>query len=508
MDVAIRIANWLLAWDLFRAAGWQPDGAFEEVFARSVTEHGTHLAGNLEWSSELRGNHYLADVIGLLFASAYLPPSARVDAWLLFATRETINEIVLQFHDDGGNFEGSTCYHRLSAEMATYAVALLLALPASRLEGLFEPSPATLAETRAFPGSPLAGLPVFEVGAGRRSPVPPALLERLGRARSFTTDLTKPSGRVPQFGDDDSGRFYRLAPVIERLPSSHALRRYRNLDGAVDPGSTEPFLLEDHLDHRHLVDAIDGLLGRGEASDLDLDGSIVRALARPEPGWADLGVSRADRVRIGNDQVLADFEARLADLTSAQRHEHAIDLGISIDDAVTVAYPVFGAYALRTDRVLVAVRCGPRGQRGFGGHDHNDQLTVELSVDGEDWIRDPGSYLYTPIPEIRAAYRSIRAHFCPQLAGAEPASLDDGPFILGRGGSATCVYWGERGFAGESRTADGRVALCRVEPRGRSLRIVHGAENATLVDPAGSPGHWRAALPGIAYSPGYGIVER
>ena len=120
MDVAIRAANLLLAWDIFRAAGVSFDIEFMREFSRSAFEHGSHIATNLEWSSHLRSNHYLADVVGLLFVAAYLPASTLTDAWLLFATRELLAEVQNQFLADGGNFEGSTCYHRLSAEMATW----------------------------------------------------------------------------------------------------------------------------------------------------------------------------------------------------------------------------------------------------------------------------------------------------------------------------------------------------------------------------------------------------
>ena len=93
MDVAIRAANLLLAWDIFRAADVSFDSEFMRVFSRSAFEHGSHIATNLEWSSHLRSNHYLADVVGLLFVAAYLPTSTRTDAWLLFATRELLAEV-------------------------------------------------------------------------------------------------------------------------------------------------------------------------------------------------------------------------------------------------------------------------------------------------------------------------------------------------------------------------------------------------------------------------------
>jgi hypothetical protein len=88
MDVAIRLANWLSAFDLFRAAGAESDPAFENVFGRSVYEHALHVSANLEWTAELRSNHYLADLAGLAFAAGHLAPSEDADRWLAFVLQE------------------------------------------------------------------------------------------------------------------------------------------------------------------------------------------------------------------------------------------------------------------------------------------------------------------------------------------------------------------------------------------------------------------------------------
>jgi hypothetical protein len=47
MDIGIRVANWLMAYDLFVAAGAEFDNAFVAALRRSVQEHGAHIAGNL-----------------------------------------------------------------------------------------------------------------------------------------------------------------------------------------------------------------------------------------------------------------------------------------------------------------------------------------------------------------------------------------------------------------------------------------------------------------------------
>jgi hypothetical protein len=77
-------------------------------------------------------------------------------------------------------------------------------------------------------------------------------------------------------------------------------------------------------------------------------------------------------------------------------------------------YPDFGLYIYKSDSLYLAARCGGGvGQNGNGGHAHNDQLSVELTIDGADIMRDPGSYLYTPLPDRRNEFRSTAAHFTP-----------------------------------------------------------------------------------------------
>ncbi|MBT5677642.1 MAG: heparinase, partial [Rhodospirillaceae bacterium] len=73
MDVAIRAANLLVAHDLFRAYGHAFDPEFENIFWPSLRAHGRHIVANFERHGETRNNHYLANIVGLLFISAYLP---------------------------------------------------------------------------------------------------------------------------------------------------------------------------------------------------------------------------------------------------------------------------------------------------------------------------------------------------------------------------------------------------------------------------------------------------
>jgi hypothetical protein len=506
MDVGIRVANWVLALELLRGSGAALDAAAEGVIRRSVQEHAAHLVRHLEWLPELRGNHYLADVVGLLFAAAWLPRARTSDAWLALAVQELAREVHDQFLPDGGNFEASTIYHRLSTEMALYGAALVAGLAGAAQAALR--SDAHRLRVRGPKLRPLAWHAAPDGGAP--TPFSPAALERLERAVEFTAALAKPDGRMPQVGDNDSGRFFKLRVPYAPLTAASARARYANLDGR-EPGAGETFWDEDVLNHRHLLDAAAGLFDREDwAAGAGVESSIVRALAggRRLPSWrAGVGAAQpAERVRLGNvAAATAAMDRMSAEPGSRRRLVVPVPGAGLLDGLGTVAFPEFGLYLFRSARLYLLVRCGPVGQHGLGGHAHDDQLSVQLAVDGRDWIADPGTYLYTPLPARRDAYRSAAAHFAPRTDLGDAYRLDLGPFQLGGDASAHCEAFGPEGFVGVLVRPGGTVRAV-VRPRADAVVIEWLAAGCRLVGPESDDWRaWRSVLP---YSPGYGKLLR
>ena len=407
MDVAIRSANLVLAFGLFRRHGCDFDDAFRAEFAATVKAHGRHIAGNLEWRRG--GNHYLANIAGLLFTATALAQTPETDCWLAFCVRGLISEVERQFGDDGANYEASTNYHRLSAEMAAYATALVLGLLEDKKKALSEYDKQSWRLRPPLPPAPVEMHPL--AGAGS-SPFPPSHFRRLERMADFTMHATKPNGRVVQIGDSDDGRFFR--PEIT-----------------------------DSLDHRGLVAALGGLVERRDFREFAgprLDGALASGLAGgrgAESGLKDGDAPPAEARRI---------EGGLTGVPAPSREiavllpDPAVTAGLK-----TAAYPDFGLYMWRGERFFLSVRCGPVRR---GAHAHNDQLAVELNIDGEDWVCDPGSYVYTASPELRNAYRSVRAHGAPRLGKGEPASLERGLFRLRWEAPGRCLSFDVRGFLG------------------------------------------------------------
>jgi hypothetical protein len=327
----------------------------------------------------------------------------------------------------------------------------------------------------------------------------------------FTMHITKPDGHVPQIGDNDSGRFLKLFPVLHRTSVAEARRRYASLKGYAELPDEAEYWEEDHLDHRHLIAAAAGLLERphfSEFAGFTAELELVRKFAGGVAASSSEGrVSPAAGVRVGGPTILADIENRLSNLSERcfRRMQIALPGSQTWDQLQLRAYPDFGLYLAQSSQIYLAIRCGPVGQNGVGGHAHNDQLHLELMVDGKQWITDPGTHVYTPLPEERNAYRSTGAHFTPRLTGPEPARLDLGLFRLGGESIARCVYWGPEGFAGVLHSKNRRAA-CIVRWQEGGLVVVHGAEGCELDGPVGERVDWRALLPTVSLSPGYGII--
>ncbi len=432
MDVAIRAANMLVAYDLALSYGASFDDAFALVFRKSIREHAVHIVENLEWSETLRANHYLANIAGLAFCAAYLPSNGETDSWLEFAAGELENSVREQFHGDGSNFEASTCYHRLSAEMVVYALAILQ-------------------------------------GASHRLPpswnFPSFLVERIAGMRQFTKGITKPNGNAWQVGDNDSGRFLKLAPAYV----------------GDNDGPRENF-----LDHSHLESAVGALFG--ERSSSHFDAVIVRSLVRTP------FVARAPLRGAISPAASATHSANPTD-------QRVVTIAVSGSSgaAAAEAFPDFGLFVYRNGDQFVGIRCGPVGQNGIGGHAHNDQLSVEVHDGGRDLIADPGTYLYTPLPERRNEYRSGAAHFAPRAAGEEQADLTAGLFQLASPWTARCVQFLPDRFVGEIFSGKRIIR--------RTVSLLQG--KVTITDEA-----WGCMLeasngaPGPRFSPGYGMISR
>lgn len=91
---------------------------------------------------------------------------------------------------------------------------------------------------------------------------------------------------------------------------------------------------------------------------------------------------------------------------------------------ITKQYKEMGYFIIRDERIYIVIRCGSVGQAGIGGHSHNDQLSIELQIDGSDIFVDPGTFVYTSDYIERNSFRSTESHNTLQIMGQEQNNFD------------------------------------------------------------------------------------
>jgi hypothetical protein len=183
MDVAIRAANWSLVIPLF--AGAPLPAHFWATMLGNLYSSGLFIERYLEWHPVYRGNHYVANLTGLVYLGTLFRGSRAGNRWLRLGARGLRNELAYQVCDDGVSFEASLAYHRLVTEMFAWSGELL---------------------TR---------------NAKRHDA---AAFERVVRRMAgFIGTYLPPDGQAPMIGDADDGRLHAVTAQSLTEPRRHDL---------------------------------------------------------------------------------------------------------------------------------------------------------------------------------------------------------------------------------------------------------------------------------------------
>ena len=182
MEIALRAVNLICADAILMGAG-RPLEARDRLVA-SLYQHGWFLARHLE-VSDLNGNHYLADAVGLIWLGRYFAGCGEAERWLRTGTEMVTAAAREQVLEDGLDHEGSLPYHLLVLEMFLCA--------------------------RHAAGPSLQHID--------------PILRRMADAALGFVDR---HGRVPNLGDDDGGRVLAFAAT-----SSRDARRVLGLAGVL-----------------------------------------------------------------------------------------------------------------------------------------------------------------------------------------------------------------------------------------------------------------------------------
>jgi hypothetical protein len=168
MDVGLRAVSWAIGLEMVRDSP-ALDDAFWTLAYAALFEHGVFIRNNLENTYEVTSNHFLSNLLGLLFLARVFRDLPQGVEWNAFSRTAIEREMDVQVLADGADYESSIPYHRLVAE---------LFLGAARLT--------------EHGGEPLS----------------PRYRARLCDMIAYLAAVTRPDGLMPQVGDADDGRLH------------------------------------------------------------------------------------------------------------------------------------------------------------------------------------------------------------------------------------------------------------------------------------------------------------
>jgi hypothetical protein len=420
MDVAIRATNLLVAYDLFVQIddGSILDNEFRIIFAQCINDHGIHIYNNLEYNYGNTNNHYLANIVGLIFIAAYFPNILQSDEWLFVGIKELLKEFRKQFNGDGTNFEGSTSYHCLSTELILYAAAILIGI-SERTHSLLvnkknKTKSSEMNDDVKYSSNEKYGNEIINI-------FPSWFYERLFKAGNYILCLTKPTKEIPQIGDGDSGHLLQLSPNGKFKERENVLQMYDNLHSYRHDYTR--YWDENHLNFTPLLSAIEGLLKTDSFKfatiEYPLEQSIIMTLTKGKR-WPTAFVPMVSAIKneLSNDSRHFKNKCSISNSIDVFPYRQLTVISNDIkkrNESFThnirlYKYPDSGIYIFSSSRVHLTLSIGACGLQKVGGHAHRDRLSFELNIDGNDLVVDPGTYVYTSSPKRRNEFRSLHAH--------------------------------------------------------------------------------------------------
>lgn len=126
MDVALRAINllWIFYYLTDAKCNKKNDTAFFEKLIITLYQHLEFIKHNLELSDK-PNNHYLADLVGLLYLEAFFANIPSMNYNSLDSQERFFKEYESQVFAEGTDYEGSTAYHNLVTELCAHGLLII-----------------------------------------------------------------------------------------------------------------------------------------------------------------------------------------------------------------------------------------------------------------------------------------------------------------------------------------------------------------------------------------------
>lgn len=323
MDVAIRAVNWM--WALRFIADYKESKKHETRFANSLYAHGWYIYRNLEKNVYNNHNHYLSDLIGLLFlGKLFYKVKEEPPKWYKEAKSELYKEMRYEILPCGMSYERSTNYNRIVLEIFLHSIWLI---------------------------------------KSHGEEVPLDIDYRLKSMFYFVLHSIQPNGETPLIGDQDNGRIL-------------------------------PFGVESVIDFRYLL-SLGALLCDDNSFNIYKTNYNIYC-----------------NILFGNESV-----EKYNSILQQQKKELKSKM-----------CPDAGLFIMKSNKLHVmfcATGKSKYPERNPGTHTHSDLLSVIINYDGEPFLCDSGTFLYSANPKERMRFRSTPMHNTITVDGLSQNELSE-----------------------------------------------------------------------------------
>ena len=398
MEVSIRGANLCMIADILIQEGKLLPKERNIIF-NSINDHINFVINNLEWSPFSRNNHYLANIVGLLVMSYFLPRDDFTSGILSFSESQLFNEISNQFYNDGGNKEGSSAYHIFSSEIILIGLYFSKKLEKEGSQNNF------ILKKNIF--NKMLFIDLFSDRVNKK--YKDKIFKKVEKIISFSKEMKRNDNSLLQVGDNDSGCFFDLDFSIE---------------------SAEKKKL-------HLLTSANK---KGTIFDL-----IMRKIKLKSPE-----IKKSKKLVKNNNFTLNN------NFLYNNSYFFRFPAKIQTKDLNLFYFKDFGLFCYSHKIFKLFVNCKENFDPLNSGHMHYDNLSVDFTFRKLSVITDPGSFLYTSNTSARSAFKSLEMHFCPFFKNSKGIK-ENYTFSSSRFFPAKALSYNNNSFVGEITYEEGKI---------------------------------------------------
>jgi len=364
--VSIRVINFIWGVAFFHDTLIKHPLILQKILV-SIYDHRLYLEKNMAYYPETTDDHYLGNIVAMAYISMLMPNLPKSDEWLVFSFQQLCSEMERQVLNDGVSYMMSSGYHRFVAELFASATSYLERMPIERFDRISKIKSLSI---KPDPNSMIKNGIKFRFNDNRIDLFPNWYYDKLFLMGNVINALTKPNGKIVQFGDNDSARAHKLFSDF----------------------------IDESINHKSTLFLISSLCQLKIPQENTID-NFSHIESQIISGGLNLKAKK-------KSQSFYDFKDKILLFDQAQ----------------------FGVFS--NEVYYIFMSCSPNGYKGLGGHGHNDKCSFELNVKGHDFFVDGGCPYYTSDVVMRNAYRSVKAHNTFLVNDMEQDPIEDSEVFL------------------------------------------------------------------------------